>query len=150
MVSAAPAGCGLSAGSYVALRQWLARRIAWWMVRCARQLARRRMLRDGPGGLPDGSLVHRFSGWFGSRWARCLARRLTHGASVYGSTHAQRRARWLAYIVSIRDGPSGLPNGSLVILRRICPSADGSIREGPGGLVRSDVSLDDCFTGKIR
>ena len=150
MVSAAPASYGLSAGSYAAPRQWLARRITRWTARCARQLARRRMLRDGPSGLPDCLLVHCFRGWFGWRWARCLARRLTGGASADGSTHARWRARQLAYIVSIRDGPGGLSNGSLVSLQRICPSADSLIRDGPGGPVRGDGSLDDCFTGKIR
>ena len=112
------------------------------------------MLRDGPGDFLDGSLVHRFGGWFGSRQARRLARQLARGASADGSTHARQRARQLAYIVSIRDRPSGWPDGSLVSLRRICASADGSIRDGsggwPGGPVRSNGSLDYCFTGKIR
>ena len=112
------------------------------------------MLRDGPGGLPDGSLVYRFGGWFGSRRVRRLARRLARGASVDGSMHSWRRARRLVYIVSIRDGPGGLPNGLLMSLRLICALADGSIRDGPGGWpggpVCSDGSLNDCFTGKIR
>ena len=154
MISAAPAGCSLSAGSYAALQQRLARRIARWMARCVRRLPRRRMLRDGPGSLPDGSLVYRFGGWCRSRRTRRLARRFAHGASADGSMNARRRARQLAYIVSIRDGPGGLPDGSLVLLRQICASTDGSIRDGPGGWpgnpVCGDGSLDDYVTGKIR
>jgi len=84
--------------------------------------------------------VGHVGGSFGSRWARRLARRLARGASADGSTHARRRARRLAYIVSIRDGPGGLPDGSLVSLRQICASADGSIRDGPGVLPNGSLA----------
>jgi len=70
-----PTGCGLSAGLYVAPRQQLARRIARWTARCTRRLARRRMLRDGPGGLPDGSLMYRFGGGFKASPASCATAR---------------------------------------------------------------------------
>jgi len=64
-------------------------------------------------------------------------------ASVDGATHAWRRARRLAYIVSARDGPGSLPGGSLISYR------SGSVerltlRRLPNG------SRDDCLTGKIR
>ena len=98
------------------------------------------MLRDGPGGLPDGSLVYRFGGWFGLRWVQCLARQLAHGASADGSTYARRRARRLAYIISIRDRPGGLPDGSFVSLWWICASPDGSIRDGPGIIPDSSLA----------
>jgi len=99
--------------------------------RLARRLARgasaEDSIRDGPGVLPDGSLValrrrmrfetglascptarlRRFGGGCDSRRARRLARRLAHGASAEDA---------------IRDGPGILPDGS----------------------------RDNCFTGKIR
>jgi len=75
------------------------------------------MVRGGPGGLPDGSLVYRFGGWFGSRRARRIARRLVRGASADGSDG---------------DGPGVFPDGLLAALRRMvrfetgpayCPTA---------------------------
>jgi len=64
-------------------------------------------------------------------------------ASVDGATHARRRARRLAYIVSARDGPGGLPSSLLVLYR------SGSVNRLtlwrlPNG------SRYDCLTGKIR
>ena len=114
-----PAGCGLSAGSYAAPRQRLARRIA--------RISLRRMVRGGPGVLPDGSLAalrrrirfetgpascptarsRRFGGGFDSRRAWRLARRLARGASAEDA---------------IRDGPGVLPDGSLAALRRMVRS----------------------------
>ena len=92
----------------------------------------RRMVGGGPGVLPD-SLLMALRPMVRSRRARCLARRLALGASADGSRRARRLARWLAcgaladgsthprrlslrlaYIVSIGDGPGGLPDGSLV------------------------------------
>ena len=49
------------------------------------------------------------------------------GRNGSGSTHAQRHVRQLAYIVSVRDGPGSLSDGLLVLLGRICASADGSM-----------------------
>jgi len=95
------------------------------------------MLRDGPGGLPDGWLVYRFGGWFGSRRARRLAQQLTRATSADGSTYARQYARLLAYIITIRDRPGGLPDGLLVSLWWICASADGSIRDGQGVMPNS-------------
>ena len=54
-----------------------------------------------------------FSGWFDLRRVWGHTRRLARGASADDSTHARRCARRLAYIVSIRDGPGGLPDGLL-------------------------------------
>ena len=80
------------------------------------------MRRDGPGGLPDGSLVYRFAD--GSRGARCLAQRLARGASVQ---------------YSIRDGPGVLPDGLLAVLRyRI------RFETGP---VSCPMSCSRCFSG---
>ena len=136
----APAGCCLSTVSYAAPRQRLARRIARWTARCARRLAQPRMLRDGPGGLPDGSLGYRFGGWFevcpascptarswrfgggfDSRQARPLAQRLARGASANGLRRARRLARRLARGASVdgsvKTGPGVLPGGSLALVR---------------------------------
>ena len=167
-----PAGCGLSAGSYAAPRQQLARRLA-------RGASAEDSIRDGPGVLSDGSLAalrqrirfetglascptvrsRRFGGGCDSRRARRLARRLARGASAEDS---------------IRDGPDVLPDGSLLALRRIvqietgpasCPtarsciaSADGSRRARRLARRLAHVSLrrmpngsrDNCLTGKIR
>jgi len=77
-------------------------------------------------------------------------------------------ALWLAQWRMLRDGPSSLPDSSLVnrfggwfkVGQASCPTARsrrfhgwfGQDRPGgwPGGTVRGDSSLDDCFTGKIR
>ena len=124
--------------------------------------------RDGPGVLPDGSLVYRFGGWLGSRWARRIARQLARGASADGSDE---------------DRPGVLPDGSLTALWRMVQfemgpaycltarsrcfggwfdsgwarrtarrlarsaSADGSIRDGPG--VLPDGSLVYRFGGRF-
>ena len=119
----------------------------------------RRMVRDGPGVLPDGSLAAlrrmvRDASADGSRWARRTARRLACGASADGS---RRFGAWFemgpAYCPTARswrfgrssdasadgldlDGPGVLPDGSLAALRRI--------RRLPNG------SHDNCVTGKLR
>ena len=130
----------MSAGSHAAPRQRLACRIARYMARCAWRLARRRMLRDGPSGLPDSSLVYHCGGWFeacpvscqvarsrrfgggfDSRRARRLARWLAHGASADGSRWARRLARRLA------DGASA--DGSAETGTVSCPAAR-SLRSG--------------------
>jgi len=107
----APAGCGLSARSYAAPRQWLARQIAWWTAWCAQRLAQQRMrFETGPA---DCQTAHScIASVDGSRRARRLARRLACGASVEDS---------------IRDGPGALPDSSLAALRRM-------VRGGPGVL----------------
>ena len=108
---------------------------------------------------------------FGSRRARRLARQLARVASADGSVETgpvycptarsyrfgSRRARRLARIASAdgldRGGPGGLPDGSLVSLRRM-------VHDGPGVLpdcslaalrrvIHGDGSLDNCLTGKI-
>ena len=89
-----------------------------------------------------------FGGWFDSRRTRHHARPLACGASADGSTHARRRARWLEYFVSIRDGSRGLPDGSLMSLRQICASANDSDRDGPG--VLPDGSLVSLRRVSIR
>jgi len=83
--------------------------------------------------------MYRFGGWFGLRWAQRLARQLARGASADGSTYTRWRARRLAYIISIRDRPGGLPDDLLMSLQWICASPDGSIRERPD--VMPDSSL---------
>jgi len=80
--------------------------------------------RDGPGVLPDGSLVallqmvrfemgpaycptarsQRFGGWFDSIRAQRIAQRLARGAPADGS---------------IQGGPGVLPDGSLAALQRV-------------------------------
>ena len=74
-------------------------RLTWWL---ARRLAR------------VASVDLHFGGWFDSRRARRHTRQLARDTSADGSTHARQRTRWLEYIVSIRDGPGSLPDGSLV------------------------------------
>ena len=77
--------------------------------------------------MADGSVyVWRLPDGIDVSFQRC-ARQLARSASAHGSTYTRRLARWLAYIVSIRDGPGGLPDGTLMSLRWICASADGSI-----------------------
>ena len=129
--------CAAARAAAHALRR--ARRLARRLARVA--LRRMVWIETGPACCPT-ARSRRFGGWFGSRQAWRLARRLARGASADGSTHTRRRARRLAYIVSIRDGPGGLPDGSLVSLRRICASADGSIRDGPGVVLARGASAD--------
>ena len=79
----------------------------------------------------------RFGGWFRSRRARGIARRLARVSlrrsvrfetgPVYCPTARSRRfGRWLD-----RDGPGGMPDGLRAELRNICASTDGSIETGP-------------------
>ena len=97
-----PAGCGLSAGSHAAPRQWLARRIARWTAWCARRLARRHMwFETGPTACQMACLC--IASADGSRQVRCLAQRLAHSGSAED---------W------IPDGSAGLHVGSLAVLRR--------------------------------
>ena len=83
-------------------------------------------VQDGPGGLPDGSLVYRFGGWFEVGLASCptaCSRRFGRG---FDSRQARRLARQLAHGAS----------------------PDGSVEMGPS--VLPGGSRDNCFTGKIR
>jgi len=64
-------------------------------------------------------------------------------ASVDGATHARRRARRLAYIVSARDGAGGLP-GSLLVSYRSGSVDRLTLQCLPNG------SRDDYLRGKIR
>jgi len=109
--------CGSSRGGGCGSRR--ARRLARWLT-C---VSLRRMVRGGPGGLPDGSLAalqlripfemdlasyptarsRRFGGGFDSRRAQRPARRLAHGASADGSRRARRLDRLLARGASV-DG----------------------------------------------
>jgi len=84
-------------------RAW---RTAQWLARCISADA---SIQDGPGVLPDGSLV--------------AFRRMV------GSRQSWRLARWLARISSGRDGPSVLPDCSLV-----CRFGGSFGRDGPGVL----------------
>jgi len=97
-----PASCGLSAGSYAAPRQRLARRIAGWTAWCTRRLAWWWMrFETDPVAC---QMAHSYiASADGSRRGHCLAQQLARGASTEDS---------------IRDGPGVLPNGSLAALRR--------------------------------
>ena len=78
----APAGCGLSAGSYAAPRQQLARRIVRWTAWCAWRLAQWRM-RFETGPVACQMACSCITSADGSRRARCLARRLTRIGPVW-------------------------------------------------------------------
>jgi len=96
--------------------------------------------RGGPGILPDGSRAAlRRMVW--SRRARCPA---AH-SHRFSSRRARRLARWLARIASAdgsgRGGPGGLPDSSLVSLRRM-------VRDGPS--VLPDVLARGASAGDSR
>ena len=63
------------------------------------------MVRDGPGGVPDGSSVYRFGGWFDLRWDQHIAQQLI-----------QRLTRGVSADRSDRDGPDILSNTLLMSL----------------------------------
>ena len=83
-------------------------------------------VQDGPGGLPDGSLVYRFGGWFQAGLASCPTARSRRFGGGYDSRQARRLAQQLAHRASL----------------------DGSVEMGPG--VLPGGSRDNCFTEKIR
>jgi len=113
---------------------------------CAAARAAAHAVRDWPGGLPDGSLVYRFGGWFevgpascptarsrhfgggfDSRWARRLTRRLARSAWADGSRRTRRLAR--------RPARDASANGSTHARRRARRLAYiFLIGDGPGGL----------------
>jgi len=89
--------------------------------------------RDGPGGMPDGSLTAlrhicaSTDGWIETGPAYCPTACLRRfggwfeaGPTSCPTAHSRRFGGWLH-----RDGPGGLPDGSLTSLRHICASADG-------------------------
>jgi len=127
---------------------------------------RRRMLRDGPGGLLDGSLVYCFGGWFETGPPSCPTALSWRFVGGFDSRRARRLARRLARGASaedsIRDGSGVLSDGSLVALWRMVRSRLARClarRLTRIGLVRQIVrrircllngSRDNSLTCKIR
>jgi len=110
----------------------------------SRRITRRRMIQDGPGSLPDGSLVYRFGGWFEVGPACCptassrrFGRWFEAGPASCPTSRSRHFGGWFG-----RDGPGCLAWRLARIgpVRRIVRR----IRCLPNG------SRDNCLTGKIR
>jgi len=109
------------------------------------RLARRRMLRDGLGSLPDcPSVVYRFGRWFDvgpascpTARSRCFGGWFEAGPASCPTAHSRQIGPWFG-----QDGPGCLARrlARIGLVRRIVQR----IRCLPNG------SRDNCLTGKIR
>jgi len=95
---------------------------------CAVACTAAHAVRDGPGGLPDGSLMYRFGGWFEAGPASCPMARSQHFGGGFDSRWARRLARWLAR-GTLADGSRRARR----LARRLTrgASADASVETGP-------------------